>query len=156
MHQRLPLSGIQELAGKGLLYTTDADIVLLIRESTPLLPLTRKHPVGYAACLLNSEPVRICTLLLMRPGAVQGCHSTDSFHLITMRTLRILERLYWRMFTNVCTRWWLHNGLKCEPQKKSYLTICWFVISMTLLEGPCIAISVACSGPIMVTPRGIT
>ena len=34
-YQHLPLSDIQELAGKGQIHTTDDDIVLLVRNSTP-------------------------------------------------------------------------------------------------------------------------
>ena len=49
-HQRPSLSGIQDLAGKGRLRTTDDDIVLLVRN--PTLPPTPDEPssVGRAAC----------------------------------------------------------------------------------------------------------
>ena len=87
--------GIQELAGKRRLRTTDADIVLLVRNPTP--PPTPGAPssVGRAVCLLNDEPVRIYAALFMRPWIMQACHSTTSCHLGTTRTLHILERFYW-------------------------------------------------------------
>ena len=103
-HKRPSLSDIKELAGD----TTDDDIVLLVRN--PTLPPTRSdkpNPVGRAACLLNDELVRIYALLLMRPRIMQACHSTASCHLGTTRTLRMLERFYWWIGMNVCTRWWL-------------------------------------------------
>ena len=57
-----------ELDGKGRLHTTDDDIVLHVRISTPL-PTTSDEPssVGRASCLLNDERIRIYVLLLMRP-----------------------------------------------------------------------------------------
>ena len=105
-HKRPSLSGIQELAGKGRLHTADDDIVLLVRNPTPL-PTTSDEPstVGRAACLLNDEPIRIYVTLLMRPWIMQACHSTASCHLGTTRTLRMLERFYWWIGMNVCTRW---------------------------------------------------
>ena len=90
-----PLIGIQKLAGKGRLHTTDDDIVLLVRNLT--LPPTRSdkpNSVGRAACLLNDEPVRIYVPLLMRPWIMQACRSTASCHLGTTRTLRMPQRLY--------------------------------------------------------------
>ena len=80
-HQRPSLSGIQKLAGKGRLHTTDDDIVLLVRNPTPT-PTRSDKPgsVGRTACLLNDEPVRIymspcscalgsCKLVIRRPLA---------------------------------------------------------------------------------------
>ena len=90
-HKRTSLSDIQELVGKGRLYTTDEDIILLVRN--PTLPPTRSdepNSVGRAACLLNDEAVRIYVPLLMRPWIMQACHSTASCHLGTTRTLRML------------------------------------------------------------------
>ena len=77
-HKHPPLSDIKELTGKGRLHTTDDDIALLVRNPT-LLPTRSDKPnsVGRAACLLNDEPVRIYTPLLM-PMIMQACHSTAS------------------------------------------------------------------------------
>ena len=104
-HKRPSFRDIQELAGKGRLHTTDDDIVLLVRNLT--LPPTRSDKpnlVGRAACLLNDEPVRIYVPLLMRPWIMQVFHLTTSCYLGTTRTLLMLERVYWWISMNVCTR----------------------------------------------------
>ena len=93
-------------------------------------------------------------LLLMRPWVMQVCHSTVSYHLGTTRTL--LERLYWWIAMSMRTRWWLRHSLKCQAWKTSQLTVRCPVISMPLLEGPGIAVSVDYYGPLPVTPRGNT
>ena len=92
-YQRPAFSQIQDLADKGLLYTTDEDIVLLVRNPTPAHYSLR--PAGRAACLLGDGPIRIYVPLLMRPWIMQAYHSTASCHLGTARTLRMLERFYW-------------------------------------------------------------
>ena len=93
-HQRPSFSEIQELAGKGRLYTTDDGTALLVRQPSPQPPSDSQRSVGRAACLLNDEPIRIHVPLLMRPRALQVCHSTACCHLVTTRTLRMLERFY--------------------------------------------------------------
>ena len=90
--KRPSLSGIKELAGKERLHTTDDDFGLLVRSPTPPLTISAKpSSVGRAASLLNDKPIRIYVPLLMRPWIMQACHSTDSGHLGTTRTLRMLE-----------------------------------------------------------------
>ena len=156
-HKRPSLSDIQELADKGRLYTTDDDVILLVRN--PTQPPTRSdkpNSVGRAACLQSDEPVRIYVPLLMRPWIVQACHSTASCHLGTTLTLRMPERFYWWIGMNVCTRWWLHHCLNCQARRTPRLTVRWPIISMPLPEGPGIAVSVDCFGPLPVTPRGST
>ena len=113
-NQRPSLSDIQELAGKGRLHTTDNDIVLLVRNPTPPLKTSvESSSVGRAACFLNDEPIRIYVPLLMGPWVMQACHSTAPCHLGTTRTWRMLERFYWWIGMNVCTRWWLRHCLNC-------------------------------------------
>ena len=123
-HKRPSLSGIQELVGKRRLYTTDDDIILLVREPTPS-PTRPDKPtsVGRAACLLSDTPVRIYVPLLMRPRIMQACHLTTSRHLGTTRTLRMLERLYWWVDMNVCTQWCLRHCLKYQARKPPRLTV---------------------------------
>ena len=103
-HQRPSFSDIQELAGKGRLHATDDDIVLLVRNSTPPPTTDELSSVGRAACLLNGESIRIYVPLLMHPRIMLVCHSTASCHLGTTCTLRMLERFYWWIGMNVCTR----------------------------------------------------
>ena len=139
-HKRLPLSDIQELAGKGQLHTTDDDIVLLVRNPTPP-PATSDKPnsMGRAACLLNDKPIRMYVPLGMRPWTMQARCSTASCHLDTACALHILERIYWWIDMNVCTRWWLRHCLKCKARKTPRLTIRWPIIPMPLPEGPGVA-----------------
>ena len=87
---------------------------------------------------------------------MQAWHSTASRHLNTTRTLRVLERFYWWIGMNVCTRWWLRHCLTCQARKTSRLTVRWPIIFMPLPEGLGIAISVDDFGPRPVTPRGNT
>ena len=89
-HQRHSFSEIQELAGKGRLYTTDDGTVLLVRQPTPQPAADSHRPVGRAACLLNDDPVRIYVPLLIRPWVMQACHSTASCCLGTKRITRML------------------------------------------------------------------
>ena len=155
-HQRPSLSDIQEPAGKGRLHTTDDDIVLLVRNSTPPPAPDAPSSMGRAACLLNDEPIRIYVPLVMRPWIMQACDSTASCHVGTTHTLRMLERLYWWIGMNVCTRWWRRHCLKFQAPKTPRLTVRWPIISMPLPEGPGIAISVDYFDPLPVTPRGNT
>ena len=106
------------------------------------------------ACLLNDEPICIYVPLLMLSWVMQGCHSIASCHLGTTHTLLMLERSYWWISMDICTRWWLHHCLKCQALKTSRLTVRWPIISMPLPEGPGIAVSVDYFGPLPVTPRG--
>ena len=152
-HQRPSLLDIQELAGKGRSRTTD-DIVLLVRNPPPAPTPNAPSSVRRAACLLNDEPVRICVPLLMRPWIMQACYSTASCHLGTTCTLRMLERFYWWIGINVCTRWWLRHCLKCQARKAPRLTVRRPIISISLPEGPGIAISFDYFGPLPVTPQG--
>ena len=152
-HKRPCLSSLKELAGKGRLHTTDDDIVLLVRN--PTLPPTRPDKpdsVGRAANLLNDEPVRIYVPLIIRPWIMQACHSTASCYFGTTRTLQMLERFFWWVGMNVCTRWWLRYCLKCQVRKTPRLAVCWSTITMPRPEGQGVAVSVYYFGSLPVNP----
>ena len=68
----------------------------------------------------------------------------------------MLERFYWWVGMNVCTRSWLRHCLKCQAQNLPRLTVRWLIITMPLPEGPGVAVSVDYFGPLPVTPRGNT
>ena len=72
----------------------------------------------------------------MRPWVMQACRSAACCHLGSTYTLRMLERFYWRLGMNVCTRWWLRHCLNCQARKISRLTTRWPIISIPLPEGP--------------------
>ena len=151
-HKRPSLSDIQALTNTGRLHTIDDDIVLIVRNPTPPPTLDAPSSLGPAAYLLNDELVCIFMPPLMRPRVRQACHSTNSCYLGTARTLRMLERLYWLIVMNVCTRWLLRHHLKCQARKTPRLTVRWPIIFMLLPEGP--GISVDYFGPLPITPRG--
>ena len=85
-----------------------------------------------------------------------GLHSTASCHFGTTRTLRMLERFYWWIGMSICTRWWLRYCLKCQARKISRLKVRWPISSISLPEGPGIAVSVEYFDPLPITPRANT
>lgn len=56
--------------------------------------------------------------LLMRLWIMQVCNSNASCHLGIVRTLHMLERLYWWIEIGICACWWLRHSLKCQAQKR--------------------------------------
>ena len=95
--------------------------------------------------MLIDEPVRIYVPLLMHLWIMQACHSTAFCHLGTTRTLHMLERFYWWIDVNVCTRWWLRHCLTCQARNKTRPTVRWLIISMPLPDDPGIVITVTTS-----------
>ena len=68
----------------------------------------------------------------------------------------MLERFYWWIGMNGCTRSWLHHCLNYQARKTPRLTFSWPIIFMPLPGSPGVAISVHYFGPLPVTPRGNT
>ena len=71
------------------------------------------------------DPVRIYVPLLARPWIVHACHADASCHLGVTRTLKMLERFYWWVGMEVCTKWWVRRCLICRARKISRQTIPW-------------------------------
>ena len=155
-HQRPSLSKTQDLTGEFRPHATDDGTVLLVRRPTPKQDPDSQRSVGGAACLLHDEPSRIYIPVFIRPWVMQACHSTASCHLGTTCTLRMVERFYWWICMSICTRWWDRHCLKCQAWITSRRTLRWPVISIPLVEGPGIAVSVDYVGHLPVTPRGNT
>ncbi len=149
---RTPFSEIRALAHKGRLYTSDHDIVLLVRKPTE--PPSSSRPRGRAACLLNDEPIRIYVPMLMRPWIMHLCHAGTSGHFGAARTLRMLERFYWWVGMDTCSKWWVRHCLRCQARKKLRQTVRWPILSIPLPSGPGISVSVDYFGPLPTTPRG--
>ena len=99
------------------------------------------------ARLFHDEPICIYVPLLVRPWAMQACHSKASCHLGTARTLRILERFYRWIGMSICTRWCLRNCLKRQARKTPRQTVRWPTITLPLSEGPGIAVRIDYFGP---------
>ena len=89
-HQRPLFSEVLEPANIGHLHTTDAGIVLPVRQPPP-----PQRPVGCTTCVLNDKPIRIYVLLLIRPWVMRAFHSSATCHLETARTIRMPERFNW-------------------------------------------------------------
>ena len=66
----------------------------------------------------------------------------------------MLERFFWWIGMNVCTRWWLRHCLKCQALKLARVTVRWPIITMPLPEGRGVAVNVDYFGSIPVTPGG--
>ena len=147
-------SGVEELASKGRLFTDDDGVTLLVRKLTPPRPPHPDRPGGRAARLLNDEPTRIYVPLLTRPWIMHACHADASCHLGVTRTLQMLERFFWWVGMEVCTRWWVRHCLKCQARKTTRQTVRWPILSLPLPNGPGISVSVDYFGPLAVTPRG--
>lgn len=97
---------------------------------------------------------RMYANLRPRPAAhasvdyTQACHIRASCHLSVIRTLSMLERFYWWIGMNICTRsWWLCRCLQCHARKSS---------RQTVRKAHPFALSSPSGSPSPFTPRGIT
>ena len=68
-YQRLPLSNVQGLAGKGRLHTIDYDIALIVRQPSPPLAPGTQRMVGRTACWLNDTPSALMCTCSCAPGS---------------------------------------------------------------------------------------
>ena len=121
-HKRPEVTDITDLAAKGRLLEGDDATILLVRKqtitgNTPDNSHRRRRPFD--------DPVRIYVPLLARPWIMHACHAEASCHLGVTRTLKMLERFYWWVGMEVCTKWWVRRCLKCRARKTSRQTIRW-------------------------------
>ena len=121
-HKRPEIAEITDLAAKGRLLGGDDDTILLVRKqiTTDLTPdghnsHRRRRPFN--------DPVRIYVPLLARPWIMHACHAEASCHLGVTRTFKMLERFYWWVGMEVCTKWCVLHCLKCQARKTSRQTI---------------------------------
>ena len=152
-HQRPDPADILDLAAKGRLVLSDNDTMLLVRGPAPVAP----RPDGYPARLRRPpfhDPVRIYVPLLARPWIMQACHADASCHLGVTRTLKMLERFYWWVGMEACTKWWVRRCLKCQARKTSRQTVRWPILPIPLPNSPGIAVSVDYFEPLPITARG--
>ena len=90
----------------------------------------------------------------MRPWIILAYHANASCHLGVARTLSMLEHIYCWIGMSICTRWWLRHCLQCQAQTSSRQTVRWPIISLPLLSGTGVAVSVDYFAPPPFTPRG--
>ena len=72
------------------------------QRADPLCDATRRYiKLGYP----NTPPFSLCD------------------HLGVIRTLKMLERFYWWVGMEACTKWWVRRCLKCQARKTSRLLL---------------------------------
>ena len=152
-HQRPDPADILDLAAKGRLVQGDHDTILLVRGPAPVAPRLDGHPARLRRHPFH-DPVRIYVPLLARPWIMQACHADASCHLGVTRTLKMLERFYWWVGTEACTKWCVRRCLKCQARKASRQTVRWPILPIPLPNSPGIAVSVDYFGPLPKTARG--
>ena len=103
-------------------------MVLLVRKLTPPTPACPDKPGGRAARLLHDEPTRTNVALLMRQWIVHAFHANASCHLSAARTRFMLQRFYWWMGMDICTRWWFRRCLQCQVRTSSRQTVRWPIL----------------------------
>ena len=141
-HMRPEITDIADLAAKGRLLQGDHDSTLLVRK-----PIS-----GHRSHVPFDDPIRIYVPHLARSWIMHACHADASCHLGVTHTLKMLERFYWWVGMEVCTKWWERRCLKFQAQKTSRQTIRWPTLYIPLPNGPGIPVSVDYFGtlPIMV------
>ena len=70
------------------------------------------------------------------------------------RTLKLLQRFYWWIGMEACTKLWVRRFLKCQARKTSRQTVRWPVFAIPLPNSPAISVSVDYFGPWPTTTRG--
>ena len=152
-HQRPVLADILDLAAKGRLTQGGHDTILLV-----LGPATvASRPDGLPARPRRppfNDPVRIYVPLLARPWIMHACHADASCYLGVTRTLKMLERFYWWVGMEACTKWWVCRCLKCQARKTSRQTVRWSILPIPLPTSLGVSVSVDYFGPLPITARG--
>ena len=154
-HQRLDPADILDLAAKGRLIQGDHDTVLLVRDPVAAASRPDGPPARPRRPPFN-DSVRIYVPLLARPWIVHACHADASCHLGVTRTLKMLERFYWWVGMEACTKWWVRRCLKCQARTTSRQTVRWPILPIPLPNSPGVAVSVDYFGPLPITARGIS
>ena len=152
-HQRPDPADILDLAAKDRLIQGDHDTVLLVRNHIAVASRPDGPPARFRRPPFN-DSVRIYVLLLARPWIMHACHADASCHLGVMRTLKMLERFYWWVGMEACTKWWVRRCLKSQARKTSRQTVRWPVLPIPLPNSPGVAVSADYCGPLPKTARG--
>ena len=151
-HTRPEIADIIDLASKGRLLRGDDDTTLLVRK-----PITdASAPDGHSGRRVRQpfdDPIRIYVPLLARPWIMHACHADVSCHFGVTRTLKMLERFYFWVGMEACTKWWVRRCLECQARKTSCQTIRWPTLSIPLPNSPGISVSVDFFGPLPITAR---
>lgn len=92
------------LADTGRFYTDDNGIILLVRKLASPTPVRSDKSGGCAARPLDDEPTRKYVPLLTRPWNMPAWNADASYNRGVVRTPSMVERFYWWMGINTCTR----------------------------------------------------
>ena len=152
-HQRPDPADILDLAAKGRLIQGNHDTVLLVRKPTAAISTPGGPPARLRRPPLD-DPVRVYVPLLARPWIMHACHADASCHLGVTPTLKMLERFFWWVGMEACTKWWVRRCLKCQARKTSRQTVRWPVLPIPLPNSPGVSVSVDYFGPLPTTARG--
>ena len=152
-HRRPDSPDILDLAAKGRLIQGDCGTTLFVRNPVTVASSSVDTPARLGRLPFN-DSVRIYVPLLARPWIMHACHADVSCHLGVTRTLKMLERFYWWVNIEVCTKWWVRRCLKCQARKTSRQTVRWPVLPIPLPNSPGVAVSVDYFGPLPITARG--
>ena len=153
-HQRPDPADILDLAAKGRLTKGDHDTILLVRNHIAVASRPDDPPARVRRPPFN-DSVRIYVHLLARPWIMHACHADASCYLGVMRTFKMLERFYWWISMEACTKWCVRRCLKCQARKTSRQTGRWPVLLIPFPNSPGVAVSVDYFGPLPITARGI-
>ena len=102
-HRRPASTDILDLAAKGRLIQGDYGTTLFVRKPVTVASSPVDTPARLGRLPFN-DPVRIYVPLLARPWIMHACHADASCHLSVMRTFKMLERFYWWVGMEVCTK----------------------------------------------------
>ena len=102
-HRRPASTDILDLAAKGRLIQGDYGTTLFVRNPVTVASSPADTTARLGRLPFN-DPVRIYVPLLARPWIMHACHADASCHLGVMRTLKMLERFYWWVGMEVCTK----------------------------------------------------
>ena len=103
-HRRPASTDILDLAAKGRLIQGDYRTTLFVRNPATVASSPVDTPARLGRLPFN-DPVCIYVPLLARPWIMHACHADASCHLGVTRTLKMLERFYWWVGMEVCTKW---------------------------------------------------
>ena len=126
-HQRPNPADKLDLAAKGRLIQGDHDTIFLVRKHITVASRPDGPPARFRRPPFN-DPVRIYVILLARSRITHACHADASCHFGVMRTLKMLERFYWWVGMEACTKWWVRRCLKYQARKIPRQTVRWLVL----------------------------
>ena len=107
-HARPETTDIADLTTKGHLLRGDDVTILLVQKLIPVTSAPDGH-YGRRSRPPFDDLLRIYVPFLTRPWIMHACHADASCHLGVTRTFTMLERFYWWVDMEVCSKWWVRR-----------------------------------------------